>query len=170
MRSFRRFSDHPVGGGAPLRWWGEMATLMLALVTSGCAEAPTSRAGSPRITPASETSRVSSAMAPVTTAPVGERAMSGQKVVFRWRHSYAGPTMPPMLMSIDGVPLGLRPDSSVDYVAARVLLQQIRPTDIVSITVLKGEEALRRFGRAADSGVIMITTASGTWRARGGNP
>ena len=148
------------------------AALLLATVGSGCSLHAQVARIEPGLTPSSHVQAVRTTMAPVTSMPERFAPVSPPRVTLRWRHSYegSGTPLPPMLMLIDGVPLGVRPDSSVDHAAAKRLLQQIRCRDVVSIQVVKGKEALRRFGRAADPGAILITTASHTWRAQAGNP
>jgi len=151
-------------------WVG--AELLLATVGSGCSLHAQVARIEPRLTPSSHVQAVRTTMAPVRSMPERVAPAPPLRVTVRWRHSYegSGTPLPPMLMLIDGVPLGVRPDSSVDHAAAKRLLQQIRCRDVVSIQVVQGAEALRRFGRAADPGAILITTASHAWRAQAGNP
>ncbi len=150
-----------------------LTTLLLPTISAACARFPISTAIAPRVTPSSDTLSIRSTMTSATTLP-GHRVSTSVPLMvpIRWRHSYAGATvpLPPMLMLIDGVPLGLRPDSTVDHDAAKRLMQRIRCKDVVSIQVVRGEQAVRRFGRVADPGVIMVVTASHTWRAEAGNP
>jgi hypothetical protein len=173
MRSSPRFIRDRVARPAARQAFTVLTALLPLTFGAGCGRSLIFTAIAPRVTPSSDTLGVRSAMTPVKTLPV---LLDSETVprprTIRWRHSYAGATipLPPMLMLIDGIPLGLRSDSSVDHTAAKRLMQQIRCKDFVSIKVVKGEEALRRFGRAADAGVILITTASHTWRAAAGNP
>jgi hypothetical protein len=62
-------------------------------------------------------------------------------------------------MVVNGVPLGRRPDGTVDHEAAQRLLQRVSCKDIVSIHFVKAEQALMRFGPGANRGAMLIATA-----------
>ncbi|HEV7990911.1 MAG TPA: hypothetical protein VGP25_03755 [Gemmatimonadaceae bacterium] len=65
----------------------------------------------------------------------------------------------PPLYVVDDVPLGLRPDSTIDQEAAAKALALIDPKLIVSIQILKDATAIPRFGPGAHAGVVLIVTS-----------
>ncbi len=68
-----------------------------------------------------------------------------------------GLSHPPLLV-VDGVALGLMANSTIDDSLAGRLLSNVRPEDIVSVEVAKGEVALERYGPRAHNGVVLVTT------------
>jgi hypothetical protein len=65
----------------------------------------------------------------------------------------------PPLYVLDGVPLGLRPDSTIDHEAAAKALAGVDPKSIVSISVLKEIDETAHYGPGAHAGVVLITTS-----------
>lgn len=65
----------------------------------------------------------------------------------------------PPLYVVDGVPLGLRPDSTVDHEAAAKALALIDVKSIVFIQILKDATAVARFGPGAHAGVVLVATS-----------
>lgn len=82
-------------------------------------------------------------------------------VRFRW-HSYEGSGTPihPSLWVVNGAPLGLRSDGSIDREAAQRELRTIRCRDLVSIELLRGAAATTRFGPNVPDGVVLLVTRS----------
>jgi len=70
----------------------------------------------------------------------------------------SGATDHPSLWVLDGVRLGLRPDGTVDHEVACRLLSQLDPKQIASIQVLRGAEAVARFGPGAHEAAVLIKT------------
>jgi hypothetical protein len=66
----------------------------------------------------------------------------------------------PPLYVIDGVPIGLRSDGTIDRALGR-----IDPRSIVFIQVLKDATAVTRFGPGAHQGVVIITTTKAKTRS-----
>lgn len=62
--------------------------------------------------------------------------------------------------SWNGTPLGLRPDSSVDQELAKRELGKIKCRDVVSIDVLRGAVAAKRFGSHVPDGVVLLVVKS----------
>ena len=79
----------------------------------------------------------------------------------RW-HSYegSGTRIHPSLWVVNGTPLGLRSDGSIDQAAAQRELRLIRCRDVVSIHVLSGAVATTRFGPNVPDGVVLLVTRS----------
>jgi hypothetical protein len=77
-------------------------------------------------------------------------------------HSYegSGTRSQPSLWVVNGTPLGLRSDGSIDQEAAQRDLRMIRCRDIVSIDVLRGAAARTRFGPNVPDGVVILVTRS----------
>ena len=70
----------------------------------------------------------------------------------------SGPTDHPALFVLDGVKLGLHSDGTVDHEAAQRVLSKLDPNRIESIEVLKGPDAIARFGPGAHAGAVLIQT------------
>ncbi len=89
------------------------------------------------------------------------RESRGATAPIRW-HSYAGSGTPihPSLWVVNGTPLGLRSDGSIDQAAAESELSRIRCRDVVSINVLRGVAAATRFGPNVPDGVVLLVTRS----------
>jgi hypothetical protein len=142
-----------------------LALVLMAIVMSGCAgaEAPTWIA--PRLTPSSDTLGVRSTMAPVATVPVGSLSSSAPKS-FRFRHRYDQTVgWPSALFLVNGKAVGRRSDGTVDSAATLRWLQSVDARQIVSIEVVKGDEAIKRFGPDARGGAVLINTMADTSRA-----
>ena len=60
---------------------------------------------------------------------------------------------------VNGVTLGRRSDGTVDHAAAQRLLQRVDPGRLVSIEIVKPEQASKRFGADASHGAILFVTA-----------
>ncbi|MEI7523739.1 MAG: SusC/RagA family TonB-linked outer membrane protein [Mariniphaga sp.] len=71
------------------------------------------------------------------------------------------------LYVIDGVPVGSGALTKLGGVDVGNKLSQLNPSDIASITVLKGASAGALYGSEAGNGVILITTKSGASGAKG---
>ena len=97
-------------------------------------------------------------------APLTHRLMPGASkadtTVRIRRHSYegSGTRIYPSLWVVNGTPLGFRPDSSIDQVAAKRALSKVSCRQVASIEVLKGAEARRRFGPHVPDGVVLVVT------------
>ena len=111
-------------------------------------------------------------MTPLARVPVILTATAEPRPIrIRW-HSY-GPGLDPIhwpLIVVDGVGLGLRSDGTIDHVAAKRLLQQLRCDQIVSMHSVPSEEAVKWFGRAAHRGALLMTMAPSGSRADPGKP
>ena len=99
---------------------------------------------------------------PLTRPPVLALAAWRRDTVFVWRHSYEGSGTPihPSLWVVNGKPLGIRPDSSIDQELAKRELGKIKCRDVVSIDALKGAAAAKRFGPNVPDGVVLLVTRS----------
>jgi hypothetical protein len=71
---------------------------------------------------------------------------------------------------VNGHTLGRRDDGTIDRDAAQRALARLDPRTISSIQVLKGDEAVQRFGPAAADGVALIELVPHAPRAKDGNP
>jgi hypothetical protein len=127
------------------------AVLAASLVLAGCAEGVTApRPASPSaVTEDGLRATLSGAVAvhvDRTVVNVGRArcAPPAGRIVF-WMDSHHGP---PALFVVDGVRM------SGDQVAAAV----VRPEDIVSIHVIEGVDAIRRYGREGRNGVVLVGT------------
>jgi hypothetical protein len=89
------------------------------------------------------------------------REPRGTTTRIRW-HSYegSGTRIDPSLWVVNGTPLGVRADGSIDQVAAQRELKLIHCRDIVSIDVLRGASATTRFGPNVPDGVVLLVTRS----------
>ncbi|MDE7389072.1 MAG: TonB-dependent receptor plug domain-containing protein, partial [Muribaculaceae bacterium] len=105
----------------------------------------------------------------LTITPNNSGAGGGaSKITLRGSTSILGTNQP--LIVIDGVPMqdGMGSQVSADeivYGGARSrddLLSTINPEDIESMTILKGPNAAALYGSAANNGVIVITTKTGS--------
>jgi hypothetical protein len=96
-----------------------------------------------------DSSATRAARAPSTPGSVHVR-IDGEWSARRWDRQ--------PLWVVDGVPLGLLPDSSVDHTGALRALQEIDPARITSIMILKDATVPERFGRAGHDGVVLVTT------------
>jgi hypothetical protein len=100
------------------------------------------------------------APAPLTRPPISMAAYTPAQVVRIRSHSYAGSGTPihPSLWVVNGRPLGLRSDGSIDRAAAQRELKLIRCRDVVSIDVLRDAVATTRFGPNVPDGVVLLVT------------
>ena len=71
------------------------------------------------------------------------------------------------LYVIDGIPVGSGSLAKMGSVDVGNKLSQLNPSDIATITVLKGASAGALYGSEAGNGVILITTKSGATGAKG---
>ena len=101
----------------------------------------------------------------VAPAPLTRRLMTAasesRPVRIHW-HSYegSGTRIDPSLWVVNGTPLGLRSDGTIDQAAAKRELGRIWCKDVVSIDVLRGAEATTRFGPNVPDGVVLLVTRS----------
>ncbi|MBB3188728.1 SusC/RagA family TonB-linked outer membrane protein [Microbacter margulisiae] len=107
----------------------------------------------------------------VTVTPSSGMPGASSQIVIRGVRSFTGDNTP--LYVVDGMPIASTPDVSTaasngvtgsDYSDRGV---DIDPSDIASITVLKGQAAAALYGIRASNGVIVITTKSGQGLAKG---
>ena len=156
----QRLSEGPTRARRALRRFCRLAaTMLLAAVVSRCARAPKPDQTPISVTGGEATARVRSTTDSVTVLPEARStAPAGKPVHVIICHRSAVDTLHPPLYVINGIVLGLRPDNTIDHVAARRALARINATTIVSIEVLKGERAIQRFGPGAHEGTILITT------------
>jgi TonB-linked SusC/RagA family outer membrane protein len=93
----------------------------------------------------------------------GGQIGASSRIVIRGNSSF-GDNQP--LIVVDGIPISNSStrQNNVDYGSG---LYDMNPQDIESITVLKGGAAAALYGMRAGHGVILITTKSGSGRARG---
>ena len=140
--------------------------LLLAVLAAGCSRPQTSTGIAPRLTPTSDTLGIRSTMAPVRAIPIAVASAAASKP-FRLRHSYdVTPGRASALLLVNGRALGRRRDGTIDHVAAGQSLRMVDPRSIVSIQIVKGDEALGRYGPAARGGAVLIVTSSDTSHAR----
>lgn len=71
------------------------------------------------------------------------------------------------LYVIDGIPVGTGTVKTIGGVDVGNKMSQLNPSDIATITVLKGASAGALYGSEAGNGVILITTKSGSKGAKG---
>ncbi|MCF0059112.1 SusC/RagA family TonB-linked outer membrane protein [Dyadobacter sp. CY356] len=93
--------------------------------------------------------------------------MGSSRIVIRGETSIAGNNQP--LFVVDGIPvdnsqLGAGANGSRDFANA---ISDINPSDIESISVLKGPNAAALYGSRASNGVILIKTKSGRSAQKG---
>ena len=93
----------------------------------------------------------------------GGQVGASSRIVIRGNSSF-GDNQP--LIVIDGIPISNSATSqnNVDYGSG---LYDVNPQDVESITVLKGGAAAALYGMRAGHGVILITTKSGSGKAKG---
>jgi hypothetical protein len=109
-------------------------------------------------------------MAPVRASPIAVASTPAPKP-FRLRHCYdVIPGGLPALLFVDGKALGRRADGTIDDVAAAHSLRMVDPLSIVSIQVVKGNEAVERYGPAARGGAVLFVTSSDRSPARNRAP
>ena len=104
----------------------------------------------------------------LTITPNNSGAGGGaSRIVLRGSTSILGTNQP--LIVLDGVPLsngmGSQVEDGIEYGGGRSgddLLSTINPEDIENMTILKGPNAAALYGSAANNGVIVITTKSGS--------
>ena len=116
------------------------------------------RAASPNVI-----SSLAGKVAGVQINQAGGQIGSSSRIVIRGNSSF-GDNQP--LVVVDGIPIsnGALMQNAVDYGSG---LNDINPQDIESISVLKGGAAAALYGMRAGHGVILITTKSGSGRAKG---
>lgn len=101
--------------------------------------------------PLSSSSSLAVALYKVTTPDiVSDNFSAGGKVYIRRKTSFFGPRMP-VLFVLDGLPLYNTDD-------AYGIVKSILPSDIESITVLKGPQGWAMYGEPSKGGVIFINT------------
>ena len=91
------------------------------------------------------------------------------KINLRGNTSFSAANQP--LFVVDGVPFDNSVNQSVDFSQASTFSNRvfdIDPNNIESMTVLKGISASVLYGQRASNGVVLITTKSGTSKARKG--
>jgi hypothetical protein len=100
------------------------------------------------------------APAPLTHRLMTVASTPADTTVRIWRHSYegSGTRIYPSLWVVNGTPLGLRADGSIDQDAAKRALSKVSCRQVVSIEVLKGAEATTRFGPHVPDGVVLLVT------------
>jgi len=93
----------------------------------------------------------------------GGQIGASSRIVIRGNSSF-GDNQP--LIVVDGIPISnsATMQNSVDYGSG---LYDINPQDIESVSVLKGGAAAALYGMRAGRGVILITTKTGSGRAKG---
>lgn len=93
----------------------------------------------------------------------GGQIGASSRIVIRGNSSF-GDNQP--LIVVDGIPISnsAAMQNSVDYGSG---LYDINPQDIESVSVLKGGAAAALYGMRAGNGVILITTKTGSGRAKG---
>ncbi len=94
---------------------------------------------------------------------IGGQIGASSRIVIRGNSSF-GDNQP--LIVVDGIPVSndTKNQNDVDYGSG---LYDINPQDIESISVLKGGAAAALYGMRAGHGVILITTKSGSGKAKG---
>jgi hypothetical protein len=150
------------------------AALLLLAFTTGCG----GRAVRPDVAAATvaggDTRSPGAASAPVApldsirSIPVARSQPATVRISIRERfgNSLHGPPM----YIVNGHTLGRRDDGTIDRDAAQRALARLDPRTISSIQVLKGGEAVQRFGPAAADGVALIELVPHAPRAKDGNP
>lgn len=101
-------------------------------------------------------------VAGASVTPTGGGAGSSTRVVIRGVSSLEGHNQP--LYVVDGIPIDNRNYGSVGMWGGADGgdgIQSLNPSDIESMTVLKGASAAALYGERARDGVILITTKSG---------
>ena len=101
------------------------------------------------------------APAPLTRLPARMVTAEPRPLRMRW-HSYegSGTRIYPSLWVVNGMPLGSRPDGTIDRELAQRELNKIDCRDLVSIEVLRGDAATTRFGPNVPAGVVLLITRS----------
>jgi TonB-linked SusC/RagA family outer membrane protein len=129
------------------------------------------RVGGDQLTEARDPNLVAALSGKVAGVTITNSNTAGgsSRIVIRGVNSLTGNNQP--LFVVDGIPVsnasstsGSRGYNAIDYGNA---IQDINPSDIESITVLKGPNAAALYGSRAANGAIIITTKSGR-RAGGG--
>jgi hypothetical protein len=176
MQTSATFIGRLLADAVARRGWRGIATMLLAIVASGCGRHPRSVAIAPRLTPTSDTLGVRLTMAPaakLATLPEARASgADGKPIRFVWHHSY-GPGLPPEqwpLIVVNGVALGLRADRTIDPVVAQRLFQRVSCRDVVTIEFVKRELATKRFGPGGYRGAFLIVTRTHSSRVRQGEP
>ena len=135
------------------------------LVTSavwGCAHAETLTGIAQKLTPTADTLRVRLTMNPVSSIPLS--ASSAPKPVRIRFGPHVNSTRPSALFVVDGKVIGQRSDGSIDHMAAGQWLRTVDPRRIVSIEIVKGADAVRRFGPNARNDAVLFSTAADSSR------
>ena len=105
---------------------------------------------------------LNSKVAGVLVTRQGGAAGAGSSIVIRGNSSISGENQP--LFVVDGIPItnSFRTTSRSSGVDAANRALDINPSDIESITVLKGPAATALYGLQAGSGAVIITTKKGS--------
>ena len=135
------------------------ATVLLVTGICGCAPASSATRIALRVTPAVESSEPQQTMKPIAFAPVPRRPVSVPATVRISGHCYGTGLGRAALLVVNGVALGRRSDGTVDHAAAQRLLGRVDPGRIVSVEILKPEQASKRFGAGASHGAILFVMA-----------
>ena len=153
------------GGSRALNRRRPLGAVLFASAAWGCVHAETVTGSAPRLTPTADTLGVRVTINRVSSVPIAAASRSlPQSVTIRFG-PHVDAIRPPALFIVDGEVMGRRADGSIDHGEAERRLRTLDPHRIESIEIVKGADAVRRFGPSARDGTVLIFTTRDRFRA-----